>query len=543
MEKSLFFNAFPDSSYETGYDRNYSADDISDWLSVVVSTGVIKDGLKVSAGAGLSVVVDTGKATIKGKGYVNDSALTLSTYEDGASITAPTGSEPRYDYVVLRLNNAQTQDARFTKAYVVKGTTAVPTFNQLRRDGEIYELMLAYFEVSPNSASISSVTDTRGDNDLCPWLTAVTGYDGYYDAAVQQYKSEKTLESTSAIITTDIPARLYLGKYSIVDVYTNGMKEEASAYSVSTGSGYFTITFKEAKASGAKVSVILSNFIDGAGLSTAINSYNAWVQDVADLKTANRNIYVCNGKTDNVEISNIVNNYRASHDDDSSIEIKVVGNFGYTAMAGGDGSSLSPYRLFNFDSGDPRAVLDFSDCSEIYVSASGAYAVGFYGSNISIRGLALSMYGASSGTSLKAFADADNNILCEDCHFFISGYVNCYIASGGTFEICKGTTLTSAGDSYCFNTGGSSILRLVGGEYLAYTGSNSLKSAVVGQSVWEAVSILYGVSAPTRGRANFYQKNAIYQIAGWVNCSDLVSALPIVASSNSNISGTIALSK
>ena len=42
MEKSLFFNALPDNSYETGYDRNYNADDISDWLSVFISTGVVK---------------------------------------------------------------------------------------------------------------------------------------------------------------------------------------------------------------------------------------------------------------------------------------------------------------------------------------------------------------------------------------------------------------------------------------------------------------------------------------------------------------------
>ena len=33
-EKSLFFNALPSSEFETGYDRNYNADDISNWLSV-----------------------------------------------------------------------------------------------------------------------------------------------------------------------------------------------------------------------------------------------------------------------------------------------------------------------------------------------------------------------------------------------------------------------------------------------------------------------------------------------------------------------------
>ena len=41
-EKSLFFNAFEDETSETGYDRNYNADDISDWQAAFFETGVIK---------------------------------------------------------------------------------------------------------------------------------------------------------------------------------------------------------------------------------------------------------------------------------------------------------------------------------------------------------------------------------------------------------------------------------------------------------------------------------------------------------------------
>ena len=75
-EKSLFYNALPDASSPTGYDRNYNADDISDWLDVVMTTGVIKSntGLKVTPAGGLSVSVDVGKAVINGKPYRNDAA-------------------------------------------------------------------------------------------------------------------------------------------------------------------------------------------------------------------------------------------------------------------------------------------------------------------------------------------------------------------------------------------------------------------------------------------------------------------------------------
>ena len=40
-QKGLFFNALPDSTSPTGYDRNYSADDISDWFSIVCTTHLV----------------------------------------------------------------------------------------------------------------------------------------------------------------------------------------------------------------------------------------------------------------------------------------------------------------------------------------------------------------------------------------------------------------------------------------------------------------------------------------------------------------------
>ena len=106
-QKSLFFNALPNSSYETGYDRNYSADDISDWFSIVCETGVLKGGLQVSIGTGLSVNVAIGKATIKGKGYVNNAVVNLS------GLTAPTGANPYYYPIKLQYNNVQTASGRY----------------------------------------------------------------------------------------------------------------------------------------------------------------------------------------------------------------------------------------------------------------------------------------------------------------------------------------------------------------------------------------------------------------------------------------------
>ena len=82
---------------------------------------------------------------------------------------------------------------------------------------------------------------------------------------------------------------------------------------------------------------------------------------------------------------------------------------------------------------------------------------------------------------------------------------------------------------------------------MAYSGSSATTSAVVGHSasVTNAVSILNGVNAPTVTRGGYYQTHAIHQYpnGGFMNCRDLVSALPVNAKGTNNISGTITTSK
>ena len=102
MSKALFFNALPDATSPTGYDRNYNADDLSDFLSIVCDTGVVKtntvsaeaQGLKVVAASGLNINVNAGKAVIKGKGFINDALASLAISANGTATS-------RYDYVVI----------------------------------------------------------------------------------------------------------------------------------------------------------------------------------------------------------------------------------------------------------------------------------------------------------------------------------------------------------------------------------------------------------------------------------------------------------
>ena len=551
-EKGFFYNALPDPSSVTGYDRNYNADDLSDWLATVWETGVVKsdEGLKVVASSGMTVNVNAGKACILGKPYNNTSLKSLTIG------TAPTGSTARYDLVVLQYNNET--GTRATRL-LVKQNASISGVNDdegiknaLTRSGKIFEICIAVIAVQPNATSIaqSNISDKRGNAKLCPWFTAVKGYDDYYDAMVQSFEYTGTLASASATVQTNISSKLFNEKYSQIEVFTNGLKEPSSAYSVSTSGANIVIAFTASKASGAKINVCLDNYIDGEGMSTALASYNQWANAVATLQTAGEYDYLCNGVNDNVQISNIV---KALYSKNfyNSMKLNIVGNFGFTAMASGDGSTSNRFKLFDFgtfaDAPKPRVVVDFSRCSEISVPIeSGKYTFIFGGTVAEVVGANIYAENTNSGTTIRIFDNSAKRIKAESCRFWASGYQNSLVAIHGTFTNCFANIANVTENSYCFLPASDGMVKINGGEYYAYTGDSTKKSAVVGQSDPNAVSILYGVSAPTSARSGFYQTNSLLQWTGGgqMRCTDLVSALPLtVVSGIAEIRGTIAMSK
>ena len=550
MSKALFFNALPNSSYITGYDRNYNADDLSDFLSIVCDTGVVKtnndasgvpQGLKVVVASGRTINVNVGKAVIKGKAFINDALASFTLSANGTAST-------RYDYVVIKYDN--NVSARTITLELREGTNKIPTASVLaQNNGEsrVHELILAYVAIEPSASSVT-VTDTRGNKDLCPWFTAVKGYDEYYDAIVEKHESTVTYATNPVI--TDLPSKLYNTKYSLIEVYTNGIKEAETAFTASVSGGYIVITFTTAKAVGAQITVVLSNFIDGEGMATALAQYTQLVQDVADLKGAGEFNYICNGVNDNILISNLVKTFMSANFY-HSMRLNIVGNFGFTQMVIGTGVSTNPYKLFDFGTfanvPKPKVILDFSSCKEISVPvASGKYTTIFGGTKINVVGANIYAYNTDADTTIRVFDDAAKRVKADDCHFMITGYKYSYIAWGGDFTNCTGYVANVKENSYCFQTATTNTLRLVGGEYCAYTGDASKQSAILGQSAADAVSVLYGVSAPTVAMSGFYQTNSLLQWVGGgvLRCTDLISALPmIVASGIAEIRGTITKSK
>lgn len=548
--KSLFFNALPNEASETGYDRNYNADDLSDFLSIVCDTGVIKtnstsgdiQGLKVVAASGRTINVNAGKAVIKGKAFINE---TIESF----TLTANGTSANRYDYIVIKFDNSLT--VRDIKLELRTGTGAIPTTAELERTGNIYELMLAYIAVAPSAESIgqTNITDTRGDAELCPWFTAVKGYDGYYDAAMQTHESTVIISTISDTVVTELPSKLYNERYSIIEVYTNGLKEPQAAYSVLLNGGYIVITFTAQKAAGTKITAILNNFIDGEGMNTALAQYTQLLQDVADLKTAKEYNYICNGVNDNIMLSNIVREFYSTNDY-KSIKINVIGNVGLSVPFSGEGTAASPYAWFNFINPfdtNRIATVDFTRANAITPNiTNGTSNVIFRTSKINIIGANVIVNNTTAETIIRISNATSGAIKYENCRFWITAYRDGYIAPHGTFTNCRGSVANTINNSYCFLPATSGLVRINGGEYYAYTGDSSKQSGIVGQSAADAVSILYGVSAPTAARGGFYQTNSLLQWVGGgvLSCTDLISELPmIVVAGISNIRGTITKSK
>lgn len=549
MSKALFFNALPDPNSQTGYDRNYNADDLSEWLSMVCENGVVKtntvnnepQGLKVVAVSGMNINVNIGRAAIKGKAFINNALK-------GFEITANGTASDRYDYVVIKYdNNVSVRDIQIE---LRTGTNEIPTVSNLTRNDKVYELMLAYITVAPSVTSISqaNITDTRGNTEVCPWFTAAKGYEAYYDAIVQTHESTVTLASITNTAITDLPSNLYNEKYSLLEVYTNGIKEPKTAFTASLDGGYVVITFTATKASGTKVTVILDNFIDGEGMATALAQYTQMLQDVANLKTAGEFNYICNGVNDNVLIGDIVRAYLSGGTDYGSMKLNIVGNIGMTVPAKGTGATTNPYAWFNFAVESNRNIIvDFTRCGQIAPTIiNGSYNHIFDTVNAHIIGATVIASNTSADTVIRINGSASGAIKFENCRFYITAYKNGLIALRGTFTNCRGSVANVTENSYCFLPSSNGVVKVIGGEYYAYTGDANLQSAIVGQSGAEAVSILYGVSAPTLARGGYYQTNSLLQWVGGgiLCCTDLISALPmIVVSGISNIRGTITKSK
>lgn len=563
MIKSGFYNAIQSGGT---YDRIYNADDYKNVFAAFIKDGVRRSGLddlRVTAN-GLALTVKMGFAICGGRWVHIDADYPLIT------VTPPVGDYSRRDAVILRVD--ANENARAASLVYRKGS---PSSNPIApaRDTStgVTELILATVLVAPSATTVR-VTDTRADANYCGWITTPVGYDDYFVSLesrfntwfndvqnelasvtlFKQYIWRTVLDSPASSVTFSIPQYDSTGT-DILQIYVNGLLEIKGVDYTISGS---TITFgtggggKGTKIAGTEIVVMCYKSIDGSGLGSVSDEITELQNDMALLADTNEYKYVCNGTNDNVKLSEIAQAWLNGGTDYACKKISVYGMFGCSAAYGGSGTSANPYRWFsvglNADT-NRRIVFDFTSCGQISLPiVSGTVNTVFHGHNAHIIGANVIVNQTGAGTTVKCFSATSGAVCAENCRFWITANKDSVIANTGTFINCRASVANLLNNSYCFLPLDGSLLRIQGGEYYAYTGSSSAQSAVVGQSAANAVSILYGVNAPTSARAGYYQTNSIIQSTGGgtINCTDLVSALAVtVVAGSSNIRGTIAKSK
>ena len=149
-------------------DRVYNADQMSSMFEGLITDGVFEsvgNKLQVTAGSGMNVNVDTGRAFLEDRWCRNDAIVSVTI--NAANVTLP-----RWTAVVLRKN---VTNRNIVLATVDGEAAETPEKPSITRSGDVYELCLAYVYVEASATAITQadITDTRSDTSVCGWVTGL----------------------------------------------------------------------------------------------------------------------------------------------------------------------------------------------------------------------------------------------------------------------------------------------------------------------------------------------------------------------------------
>jgi hypothetical protein len=169
-EKSGFFNAELSQDGVT-YDRVYLAESFASYFARFIGNGIFVNPatqLQVIQNTipDMTVKVRAGAGFINGYWYENDGELSLSVPLAG-------GTTNRIDTIVMRWDATSRAISVTVKKGDDYGDIAFP--KALTRDGNTYELALAYVDVPKGTTSIvdAKITDKRSDSAVCGYVTGV----------------------------------------------------------------------------------------------------------------------------------------------------------------------------------------------------------------------------------------------------------------------------------------------------------------------------------------------------------------------------------
>ena len=526
-----------------GDDRVYQAEDVRKPYDVIYTSGIKPDAdgtagevLKVVSIGGLQIAVQSGFAKLGGAWFENTSSYFITL--DNAT------SNTRWDCVIL-VNDDNLE--KRAPDIVIRTLDHQPTIDDLTRTDKVYEVCLGYIKVESTTDAIEQedIVDTRMDGYLCNVMSGVGA------AVVRTYKNTYW---DNGVNQTDIPIGIsqYDRSRDSLTVFIEG--RVTTAYDIVDNSKISLHIGLPLAHTRVDFEVVKS--VNAAGADTV-------VLEVAELRKEidvnNHKLeydYYCNGINDNEVISYMVTEFLRSASNSDSRKFNIIGHFGYYRPMSGEGTTSNPYKLFDFiieNTGDfaRNAIVDFSSCDVInFTPIAGKENLIFNTQKITIIGMNIRASSDEADTIVRVFDSAryttKHHVTCERCRFWITGYKDSIIARNGTFINCRCSITNKTNNSYCFNVTPYGMLELVGGECYAYVGNTTNVAAIVGQSGETSVSVLHGVSAPTKVRSGYNQTHAIYQISGggYVSTSGLITTLPRqLASGQSSEVGTIPLNK
>lgn len=520
-------------------DREYSAQDLRKPYDAVFTDGIkpeadgtVGNVLKVTAKGKMAISVSEGFAKLGGA-PIENYAPYLITLDDATSTV-------RYDCVILQ--NDDNDNVRKPSIYI-KSLGHVPTINDLERNDTVYEVCLAYIVVPAFATDIidSDIVDTRDDGSLCNVMSGVGAM------VVQTFRNAYFSETTNQKVIPIGIKQFKKARDELTVIIEGRIFSEGTNYSINDDE---SITLAIGlPVIGTKIEFEVVKNVNAAGAETVVLEVQDLLKDMALVNHKLEYDYYCNGVNDNVNISNIVKAYLQGGTDYGTKHINVIGTMGVTMPISGSGTVASPYVWFDFNvQSNRKAVVDFSRCTDIKPGvANGTYNVIFHSEHgMSIKNANVVASNTTVNTVIRINTALTGAIAFEDCRFWITAYKDSLIGMRGTYTNCRGSIANVVSNSYCFLPNTNSIVRVIGGEYYAYTGESSSKSAVVGQSGADAVCIMYGVNAPTVARSGFYQTDSVIQFVGGgiISCTDLISSLPATVTAGiSNIRGTIVKSK
>ncbi len=521
--QSYFFNAIKNGDT---YDRIYNAQDMTSYLNLLVSNGVFPNPstmLQVRASAGMNVIVGAGSGWINGHKMVN-------TVDYPLTIDASDVLLNRIDRVIFYVDLT----SRTMGIDVLKGTAATsPTAPALTRTDDRYELCLAEIAVDKQVTAItaSMITDTRGDNDVCGFVTGLireidtttlfqqwqAGFEEWFAEVKDELvtatlirKYEYNYETLSANestfnVKTFIPQYAY--SLDILEIRINGLTLASNEYSKDHDTVTLRVPIAEA---GVPIDFVIYKSVDGSDAESIVDMVYEMQTTVNTLASG---MYVATGVNDNVKLSQIVKTFLEGASDYRQLEIDVYGDLVCTQPADEIAEASIAYWFdFNVQNATRRVKLNFAHCSRIIIDANNSDSetdVFMYSNNTEISNLQAVMNNVAKGQMIVG------NSTCEDCAFWMNGLSSqsgsIIGAEEGTFKNCRMSVTAANGYAYGFS-GNGNVLKLDNCEVIAYNSSSAGNESVsvhVKGGETENVLIMNGCNCPLKSRSGYKQNNVV----------------------------------